>query len=68
MTATEGLQKQIEVYRRMTPQQRLQIGFDLYELTRILARQGIRHQHPDWDEQRVEGEVNRRFRLAAGIR
>jgi hypothetical protein len=68
MTPTEGLQKQIEVYRRMTPQQRLQIGFGLYELARTLARQGVRHLHPDWDERQVQEEVNCRFRLAAGIR
>jgi hypothetical protein len=58
---------QIEAYRRMTPQQRLQIAFDLYELSRTLVRQGVRHQHPDWSDRQVEEEVLRRFRLAAGI-
>jgi hypothetical protein len=67
MTPEEGLRKQIELYRQMTPQQRLQISFELYELSRTLVRQGVRHQHPDWDSQQVEQEVNRRFRLAAGI-
>jgi hypothetical protein len=59
--------KQIEIYRGMTGQQRLQIAFDLYETARALARAGVRHQHPDWDESRVQEEVVRRFRLAAGI-
>jgi Rv0078B-related antitoxin len=68
MTPEDGLRMQIETYRRMTPQQRLQIGFDLYELARTLVRQGVKHQHPDWDEQSVEREVARRFRLAAGLR
>ena len=67
MTPEEGMWKQIEGYRRMTPQQRLQIGFRLYELSRTLVRQGVKHQHPDWDEQQVEREVVRRFCLAAGI-
>ena len=67
MTPDEGLRMQIEGYRRMTPQQRLQISFRLYELTRTLVRQGVKHQHPDWDEQQVEREVLRRFRLGAGI-
>lgn len=67
MTPDEGLRMQIEAYRRMTPQQRLQISFDLYALTRTLVRQGIKHQHPAWDERQVEEEVLRRFRLAAGI-
>ena len=37
------------------------------ELTRTLVRQGVKHQHPDWDERQVEREVLRRFRLGAGI-
>jgi hypothetical protein len=64
MTPGEGLQKQIEIYRRMTGQQRLQIGFELYELARGLVRAGVRHQHPDWDDGQVEQEVIRRFLLA----
>jgi hypothetical protein len=68
MTPDEGLQKQIDCYRRMTPEERVRIGFELYDLSRTLTRQGIRHQHPDWPAEQVEEEVNRRFRLAAGIR
>ena len=67
MTPVEGMRMQIEGYRRMTPQQRLQIGFDLYELARFQVRAGIRFQNPQWSEQRVDQEVVRRFRLAAGI-
>jgi hypothetical protein len=67
MTPEEGMWKQIELYRKMTPQQRLQISFELYELTRTVARQGIKHQHPDWTTQQVEQELLRRTLLAAGI-
>ena len=67
MTPREGLQMQIDAYRRMTPQERLQVSFRLYELTRTLVRQGVKHQHPDWGAQQVQEEVARRFRLAAGI-
>jgi hypothetical protein len=67
MTPVEGMWKQIECYRRMTPQERLQVSFRLYELSRTLARQGVKYQHPDWDERQVEEEVLRRFRIAAGI-
>jgi hypothetical protein len=67
MIPQEALQRQIEAYRRMAPQERLQISFRLYEQTRTLVRQGVKHQHPDWDEPRVEEEVLRRFRLGAGI-
>ena len=67
MTPEEGMRKQIECYRHMTPQQRLQISFRLYELSRTLVRQSAKHQHPDWSAQQVEEEVLRRFRLGAGI-
>jgi hypothetical protein len=67
MSPEEGLRMQIEAYRRMTPQQRLEISFRLYELTRTLVRQGVKHQHPDWNEQQIQEEVVRRFRLGAGI-
>jgi hypothetical protein len=67
VTPQEGLQMQLEAYRRMTPQERLQIAFDLYETARALVRAGVRHQNPDWNEHQVEQEVVRRFRLAAGI-
>jgi hypothetical protein len=67
MTPEEGLRKQIELYRAMRPHERLQISFRLYELTRTLVRQGVKHQHPDWTEKQVEDEGLRRFRLGAGI-
>jgi hypothetical protein len=67
MTPEEGTRMQIEAYRRMTPQERLQISFRLYELTRTLVRQGVLHQHPDWTAKQVDEEVLRRFRLGAGI-
>jgi hypothetical protein len=69
MTPAEGLRKQIEIYRDMSCQERLAIGFQLHELARVLVRQGIKHQHPEWDEERVEQELVRRFVLARdGVR
>jgi Rv0078B-related antitoxin len=62
-----GLQKQIEIYRGMTGSQRLQVGFELYDLARALVRSGVLFGHPDWSESLIQEEVNRRFRLAAGI-
>lgn len=67
MTPAEGLRKQIEIYRRMTGQQRLQIACELSDLTRELVRSNVRNHHPDWNDHQVEQEVIRRFRLAANI-
>ena len=67
MTPEEGVRLQIEAYRRMTPQERLQIAFDLYEFTKNIARQGIKSQHPEWTLEQIEQELLRRLLLGAGI-
>jgi hypothetical protein len=67
MSPDEGLQLQIEAYRRMTPKERLAICFRLYDLSKNLARQGIKHQNPDWSVAQVEQELLRRLALGAGI-
>lgn len=67
MNPEEGLRLQIEIYRRMTPQERLQVGFELYDLAQEMVRCSVRHQHPDWGEDQVGEEVVRRFRLAERI-
>jgi len=67
MNPQDGLWKQIEAYRRMTPQRRLQISFELYEMTKAIVRQGVKSQHADWNALQIDEEVLRRFRLGAGI-
>jgi hypothetical protein len=57
--------EQIEIYRRMTPERRLQIAEQLYWSARRLKAAGLRAQHPDWSEQQVEIEVRSIF-LHAG--
>jgi hypothetical protein len=52
---------QIEIYRRMTPQQRLAVGEKLYWSARGMKSAWLRAQHPDWSEERVTQEVIRIF-------
>jgi hypothetical protein len=65
MLSHDGLEQQIAAYRRMTGQERFQIGLQLYDLARSIVRSGVRDQHPDWNDEQVEREVTRRFRFAA---
>ncbi len=53
MTPEDALQKQIELYRAMTGEQRLRIALDLHEFSCQMAREGIRHQFPDADEAEI---------------
>jgi hypothetical protein len=46
-------QRYLEVLRRMTPQERLQIAFDLTEQTRELMRIGLRDRFPEMSEEEL---------------
>ena len=59
MTATAALHKQIERYRIMTGEERLAIALDLHDVSCDIAREGIRHDHPEADS----AEVDRLLRL-----
>ncbi len=51
----------VEILRRMTPTERLQQAFSMWETARIITQGGVAHQHPDWNEQQVLREVAKRL-------
>jgi hypothetical protein len=53
--------EQIEVLRRMTPEQRWRAAHRLYWTMRRHKAAFLRSQHPEWPEQKVEDEVRRIF-------
>jgi hypothetical protein len=67
MTPAAALEKQIEMYRQMTGEQRLAIALGLHELSCDVAREGIRHQHPRADFAEVERLLRRRIELARAV-
>ncbi len=67
MTPEAALQRQIECYRRMTGEQRLQIALDLHQFACDVAREGIRHQFPQADEAEVERRLRQRLELARSV-
>jgi len=64
MTATAALHKQIERYRIMTGEERLAIALDLHDVSCDIAREGIRHDHPEADPAEVERLLRRRLELS----
>lgn len=56
---------QIEGFRRMTAAEKLRMVADLYETGIRLRMAGLRMAHPDWPDERLEGEA-RRSLLYAG--
>jgi len=63
MTPQAALDMQIELYRRMTPEQRLKLALDMHELACNVAREGIRHQFPGANETEVELRLRQRLEL-----
>lgn len=61
MSPEEALQRQIELYRQMTGEQRLEIALNLHELSCEISRAGIRHQHPNADEAEVDRLLRERI-------
>ena len=49
------------IYRAMSADQKLRIAQDLYWAARALKSAGLRHQHPEWNEEQIEAETRRLF-------
>lgn len=54
-------QIQLEIFRRMTPSERIDCAMRWTAFTLEVARGGIRSQHPDWTDEHVEREIGRRI-------
>ncbi len=67
MTPQQALEKQIELYRAMTPAQRLDIALELHEMACDLSRLGIRRQHPKADEAEMNRLLRERIALANSL-
>jgi hypothetical protein len=53
--------EQIDILRAMPGEQRLRLAERLYWSARKLKRAGLRTQHPDWPDERLDAEVRRIF-------
>jgi hypothetical protein len=63
MSPEAALEKQIEIYRRMTGEECLLIGLRLHELSCEVAREGIRAQFPNATPAEVEEKLRERIKL-----
>jgi hypothetical protein len=57
--------EQVAAFRAMSGEKRLSLAEQLYWSARKMKAAGLRHQHPDWPEDRVNSEVTQIF-LHAG--
>lgn len=52
--------RQAEIYRRMTPKQRVAVALDMHDQARALMDAGMRVSHPHWSEAERRREIARR--------
>jgi hypothetical protein len=53
-TSPDAWARQIESIRALTPQDRLRLLATMSDEVREIARDGIRHRHPDWTATEIE--------------
>ena len=58
-TSPEAAKVQLEILRKMTGEQRMQIAFKLTDFMRRAALSRIRSEHPEWTEWQVKRELLR---------
>jgi len=51
----------LEIYRKMTPEQKLDIALGLHRMARGLKAAGLRHIHPDGTEDQIAAKVKEIF-------
>ena len=59
-----ALEKQIELYRKMSGEERVRIACGLHDLSCEVARAGIRAQFPNATSEEVEQKLRQRIALA----
>lgn len=60
----EASERQVAIYRAMTPQQRLTLALGMNRQMRSLMEAGIHAQHPEWTASERALEIARRIRNA----
>lgn len=53
--------KQIEILRRMSPEERIRRGLEWSDFVISSVRGRIRDAHPDWSEEEISAEVVRQL-------
>lgn len=62
-TSPEAAEVQLNIYRRMTGEQRLRIAMEMSRMAREFALTRIRSEHPEWSERECKMEL---IRIAFG--
>ncbi len=64
-TTLEAVRKQFEILRRLGPEVRLKMAFEMSDNLRSIVEAGVRERHPNYNEQKIKQGV---LRLMIGER
>jgi hypothetical protein len=70
-TSAEAQARQLEAWRRMTPEQRLVVAAEMSDSLRLLVEAGVRSRHPDDAGSQVQAAIAEALlgpELAAALR
>jgi len=56
--------EQVQVFKAMSPADKLSLAADFYFASRHLKSQGLRAQHPEWPEEKIRQRVKELFLYA----
>ena len=57
--------EQVRIFKAMSPSRKLELAAEFYYAARRLKACGLRMQHPDWSDSRIEARVKEIFLHAA---
>jgi hypothetical protein len=58
-TSSKAERIQIEIFRRVKPERKLELSFELSAFLRELIKEGVRNRHPEYSEEEVEFAVRK---------
>ena len=58
-TISHAEKVQLDIFRRMTPEKRLQAAIDLAQTSRKLLKEGVSTRHPEYNEDQIRLAVIR---------
>ncbi len=61
MRPREAEEKQLQIYRAMKPERKLQISYELYQLARSIVEASIKEYYPGISPDELKNELIRRF-------
>lgn len=58
--------EQVQIFKAMSPARKLELAAEFHDAARVLKRQALRAQHPEWTEEQIKQRVRELFLHGSG--